>query len=69
MALALGARAVLIGRPQVYALAVAGDAGVARMLRILRDELELTMALAGCATLADITADSLLSLASAGMDA
>jgi 4-hydroxymandelate oxidase len=53
-ALALGADAVLIGRLQAYALAVAGALGVAHMLRLLREELELCMALAGCATLADI---------------
>ena len=54
-ALALGANAVLLGRLQVYALAVAGALGVAHMLKLLREELEATMALAGCATLADIT--------------
>jgi 4-hydroxymandelate oxidase len=47
-ALALGARAVLIGRPQVQALAVAGAHGVAHVLRLLRDELEIAMALTGC---------------------
>jgi isopentenyl diphosphate isomerase/L-lactate dehydrogenase-like FMN-dependent dehydrogenase len=50
-ALALGAQAVLIGRPQLYALALAGAVGVAHLLRVLRDELEVTMALAGCPTL------------------
>ncbi len=53
-ALALGADAVLVGRPMVMALAVAGAPGVARALRLLRDELEACMALTGCATLADI---------------
>ena len=53
-ALALGANAVLVGRLQIYALAVAGALGVAHMLRLLREELELCMAQAGCATLADI---------------
>ena len=53
-ALALGANAVLVGRLQVYALAVAGALGVAHMLRLLREELEVCMAQAGCATLADI---------------
>jgi len=53
-ALALGADAVLVGRPLVMALAVAGAPGVARALRLLRDELEACMALTGCATLADI---------------
>jgi 4-hydroxymandelate oxidase len=47
-ALALGANAVLIGRPQLHALAVAGALGVAHMLKLLRDELEISMALAGC---------------------
>ena len=58
-ALALGADAVLIGRLQMYALAVAGALGVAHMLRCLREELEVCMALAGCARLADIGRNSL----------
>lgn len=53
-ALALGANAVLIGRLQLYALAVAGALGVAHMLQMLRDELEICMAQAGCAKLGDI---------------
>jgi len=56
-ALALGARAVLIGRPYVHALATAGALGVAHCIRLLRDELEAAMALTGCATLADIHSD------------
>ena len=54
-ALALGADAVLIGRPVLWGLANAGAAGVAHVLRLLRDELEIAMALTGCATLADAT--------------
>lgn len=46
-ALALGATACSIGRPYLYGLAARGEAGVARTLRILRDELERTLALAG----------------------
>jgi isopentenyl diphosphate isomerase/L-lactate dehydrogenase-like FMN-dependent dehydrogenase len=53
-AMALGADAVLVGRPTLHALAVAGAAGVAHLLRLLREELEVTMALAGCATPNDI---------------
>ena len=53
-ALALGASAVLIGRPFIHALAVAGALGVAHLLRTLHEELEVTMALTGCRTLADI---------------
>lgn len=56
-ALALGARAVLVGRPVVWGLAVGGEAGVERVLAILRDELSCAMALAGCPTLGDITRD------------
>lgn len=52
-AIALGASAVLIGRPAIWGLANAGAAGVAHVLRLLRDELEIAMALTGCATLAD----------------
>ena len=52
-AVALGARAVLVGRPALHALAAGGALGVARMLRLLRDELEMAMALTGCRTLAD----------------
>jgi 4-hydroxymandelate oxidase len=54
VALAHGASAVLIGRPFVWGLAAQGALGVAHVLRLLRDELELTMALSGCATLAEI---------------
>ncbi|GLC35734.1 hypothetical protein PLESTB_000488900 [Pleodorina starrii] len=53
-ALALGASAVLLGRPVLYGLAVGGQAGVERVLQLLRNEIELSMALAGCATLRDI---------------
>ncbi len=58
-ALALGADAVLVGRPALHALAVAGAPGVAHLLRLLREELEVTMALAGCATPAEITREAL----------
>lgn len=52
-ALALGASAVLIGRPYLFGLANAGAHGVAHVLRLLRDELEIAMALSGCRTVAD----------------
>lgn len=54
-AIALGADAVMIGRPQIYALAVGGSLGVAHMLRMMRDELELCMALAGLGDLRCLT--------------
>jgi 4-hydroxymandelate oxidase len=50
-AIALGASAVLIGRPYVHALAAAGALGVAHVLRTLREELKVCMALSGCTTL------------------
>lgn len=54
-ALALGADAVLIGRPYIFALATAGAPGVAHALHLLRAELEVSMALTGCRVLSDIT--------------
>ncbi|KAG8483341.1 hypothetical protein CXB51_022537 [Gossypium anomalum] len=54
-ALALGASGVFIGRPVVFALAVDGEAGVRKVLQMLHDELELTMALCGCRSLKEIT--------------
>ena len=59
-AVALGARAVLVGRPYVHALACAGALGVAHVLRLLRDELEIAMALCGCATLAEVRPEILV---------
>jgi isopentenyl diphosphate isomerase/L-lactate dehydrogenase-like FMN-dependent dehydrogenase len=53
-ALALGARAVLVGRPMLWGLAVNGAEGVGNVLELLRTELELAMVLAGCPTLASI---------------
>src|SRR5436305_5556284 len=47
-AICLGARAVLVGRAYAYGLAAAGEAGVARALAILRDDLERTLQLLGC---------------------
>ena len=60
VALALGADAVGIGRPHVYGLALDGAAGVAAVLRNIVAELDLTMALTGCRTLADVTRDRLV---------
>jgi 4-hydroxymandelate oxidase len=59
-AIALGADAVLIGRPYIHALTTAGALGVAHLLKLLREELEVAMALCGCRELADITAELLL---------
>ena len=53
-ALALGARAVLVGRPLFWGLAVDGEAGVRRMFEILRTEMDAVMAFAGCNSLDEI---------------
>jgi 4-hydroxymandelate oxidase len=53
-ALALGARAVLVGRPLLWGLTLDGEAGVRAVLEHLRAELDLAMALSGCATVADV---------------
>ena len=55
-AMALGASAVLIGRPVIHGLANGGAQGVAHVLRLLRDELEVAMALCGCRELGDAAA-------------
>lgn len=55
-AVALGARAVLIGRPVLWGLAAAGQEGVERVLSLLHGELDLAMALCGCPSVADIAA-------------
>ena len=53
-ALALGARAVLVGRPYAYALAVAGEEGVRATIRNLVADFDLTLGLAGCASVAEL---------------
>ncbi|WP_265949026.1 alpha-hydroxy acid oxidase [Dechloromonas sp. A34] len=58
-AIALGASAVLIGRPYLHALAAAGPFGIAHVLRLLQDELEATMALCGVDRLDRISTDYL----------
>jgi len=53
-ALALGATAVLMGRPHVYGLAIAGEAGVREVLLNLLADFDLALGLSGCTTLADL---------------
>jgi isopentenyl diphosphate isomerase/L-lactate dehydrogenase-like FMN-dependent dehydrogenase len=53
-AIALGARAVLVGRPILWGLAVNGEQGAAHVLEILRRELDEAMLLCGCTALSDI---------------
>jgi lactate 2-monooxygenase len=60
-ALALGARAVLIGRPYCYGLAIAGEAGVREVIRNFFADLDLTLALTGHARIADIGSQSVTS--------
>ncbi len=58
-AIALGATAVCIGRPFVYALALAGEKGVREVLKNFYADFELTMGLAGCRSIAEINMDNL----------
>ncbi len=55
----MGARAVQVGRPLVWGLVVEGEQGVGDVLALLRDELDLAMALAGCRSIEEITPDLL----------
>jgi L-lactate dehydrogenase (FMN-dependent) and related alpha-hydroxy acid dehydrogenases len=59
-ALALGAHFVFVGRPFLYAAAVGGEAGVHHAIKLLRDEIHRDMALAGIATLAEMTSERLM---------
>jgi len=58
-ALALGARAVLIGRPYCYGLAIAGEAGVREVIQNFLADLDLTLALTGCKSLSDVRPEML----------
>ncbi|HXT46036.1 MAG TPA: alpha-hydroxy-acid oxidizing protein [Pseudonocardiaceae bacterium] len=60
IALALGAHAVLLGRPWVYGMALAGQRGVEHVLRVILADVDLTLALAGYARPADLGADSVV---------
>jgi lactate 2-monooxygenase len=66
IALALGATAVGVGRPYAYGLAAGGQAGVEHVLRCLLAELDLTMAIDGYATLADLTPEALRRVSARG---
>jgi 4-hydroxymandelate oxidase len=59
IALALGARAVLLGRPVLWGLAAGGEAGVSRVFGILAGELDLALALTGCTSVEQVPADLL----------
>jgi hypothetical protein len=59
-ALAIGADAVLLGRPVLYGLALGGQAGVERVLDILKKEFSLGLALMGCPAVSDLSSDSVL---------
>jgi L-lactate dehydrogenase (cytochrome) len=58
-ALALGARACIVGRSYIYGLGAGGEAGVARAIEILHKELDVTMALCGVKSIAEINRDVL----------
>jgi len=54
-AVALGARAVLIGRPYAYGLGIAGERGVREVIRNFRADFDLTIGLAGCRSVSEVT--------------
>ena len=56
-ALALGAKACLIGRPHLWGLAVGGELGVEKVISILHDEVDLTMGLCGISSISEISKD------------
>jgi 4-hydroxymandelate oxidase len=56
-AIALGAHAVLLGRPVLWGLALGGESGARRVLELLRDEISLSLALAGGRSMAELTRD------------
>jgi 4-hydroxymandelate oxidase len=58
-ALARGAKAVLLGRPLLWGLALNGEAGVGHILDLITEEVDLALALCGCRSLADVTPDLL----------
>jgi dihydroorotate dehydrogenase len=66
-ALALGASAVLLGRPVIYGLAVGGQQGVQQVLQTIQREFELAMALAGCKSVFDIGPQMLLRCTADGL--
>jgi lactate 2-monooxygenase len=66
-ALALGAVAVCLGRPYVYGLAIAGQQGVSEVIRNVIAEFDLTMGLAGCASVAEVTRAMLVRSDAAGI--
>ena len=59
-ALALGARSCMSGRAYIYGLGAAGEVGVARAIEIMRNELDITMALIGVTRVADISRDAIV---------
>ena len=61
-ALALGAKAVLIGRPYLYGLACGGAEGVTRVIEILRREFEMSMVLVGRKSISELNRDVILNL-------
>jgi len=61
-ALALGARAVLVGRPYTWALAADGEAGVSQVIGFLKEELQNAMVSCGCHRVGDIRPELLLNL-------
>jgi L-lactate dehydrogenase (cytochrome) len=58
-AIALGAKLVFMGRPQLYGAAVAGTEGIAKVVDIFRTEIDRDLALLGCKDLSEVSSDLL----------
>jgi L-lactate dehydrogenase (cytochrome) len=65
-ALALGAKACMMGRPYLYALAAGGEPGVARLLALLRAEIDRDMALMGCRRIGDLNSSKIRKISPVG---
>jgi len=59
-ALALGARAVMVGRPYIWGLAVNGEIGVTQVIELLREEFKIALGLAGCSRVSEISREIIL---------
>ena len=65
-AMALGAKAVLVGRPLLYGAAAGGEAGAAKAIAIYREEIDRLLAQIGCASIADLNRDCVVLPGAAG---
>jgi L-lactate dehydrogenase (cytochrome) len=67
-ALALGAKLIFMGRPQLYGAAIEGSAGIAKVVDILRTEIDRDMALLGCKDVGEVSADLIMARGAPTLD-